>query len=751
MKSIAILVLSSLLFADTASVLASDCVDYSGLMRVVARTPVHGQLLCLQGHEALVVDGNKLHRFDLSNPEAPLEEGVYELPVAPDDLVWKDDTILFSTQGTEAGIYAFRLDSPPLLQPRGFVAAVSDYSAIGLGALASGSFVAVAIDSLHVLELPQGGDLQRRTSIKLPVWMTLWSIDGDRICMGQHNIGSCYLADLSHPDQPQVETTLSGWRGASAVLKGDWIYLTDRDYLHVLYVADLMHPQETGRLAIGDMRSYFTFPKLKWGDATLFFIAEGTNTSYPGTLLALDVSDPFHPKRVGSTGLQCLVSASVIEQSRSFGFVLSNDSGVLETVDLNQVENIKYALTYPGPPSYNKVRSMDGGLRAILSSQDSGIQVLEPDPNGTWISTSSISTYPSSVANFVCDGRYVYAGTYYIPDPCCGTTPEFFVYDLQEQRNLGDLGVQYGFGLPNHLVRDGSQVVVSCMGLGYDKWAYCIDHSPGQDPQRVGYFSFSANVFPVKGAWYSLSGAQLRILGPDETNTYYLGIANTVELPHSGASWLIRAGDYLYALGNGIVVLDVSDPQLPVVINSVEVPYAAGTDAAIEGNLLVVPREAIGLSFYDLSDPTTPRWIGIAPAYHKAMGVAIGLNDILVTDPSAGLLQYPLPCQLTAVAAPPSSAAPILPSLMLQGAVPNPFNPATEIVYYQAVPSEVALKIYDTRGRLVWTHEGFASEGWHRVRWNGTDVHGNAVASGSYRVLLEAQHERRTKAIMLVR
>ncbi|HKI84119.1 MAG TPA: hypothetical protein VKA63_07275, partial [Candidatus Krumholzibacteria bacterium] len=69
---------------------------------------------------------------------------------------------------------------------------------------------------------------------------------------------------------------------------------------------------------------------------------------------------------------------------------------------------------------------------------------------------------------------------------------------------------------------------------------------------------------------------------------------------------------------------------------------------------------------------------------------------------------------------------PPLPSMLLQGAVPNPFNPSTEITYYQSSPSQAFLKIYDVRGRLVWAHEEFGDEGWHRVRWNGTDTHGRA-------------------------
>jgi|GEM_PF-2340303 len=69
-------------------------------------------------------------------------------------------------------------------------------------------------------------------------------------------------------------------------------------------------------------------------------------------------------------------------------------------------------------------------------------------------------------------------------------------------------------------------------------------------------------------------------------------------------------------------------------------------------------------------------------------------------------------------------------------AVPNPFNPVTEIGYgvpAGAAVSRVTMKIYDATGREVTTLvDAEHGAGTFRVIWDGTDRHGHAVASGVY-------------------
>ncbi|MFA5571190.1 MAG: Ig-like domain repeat protein [Sphaerochaetaceae bacterium] len=65
---------------------------------------------------------------------------------------------------------------------------------------------------------------------------------------------------------------------------------------------------------------------------------------------------------------------------------------------------------------------------------------------------------------------------------------------------------------------------------------------------------------------------------------------------------------------------------------------------------------------------------------------------------------------------------------------PNPFNPTTEIRFALKETSKVSLKVYNTKGQQVITlvDNETLGEGYHRVRWDGTNKNNSTVPSGIY-------------------
>ena len=64
---------------------------------------------------------------------------------------------------------------------------------------------------------------------------------------------------------------------------------------------------------------------------------------------------------------------------------------------------------------------------------------------------------------------------------------------------------------------------------------------------------------------------------------------------------------------------------------------------------------------------------------------------------------------------------------------PNPFNPSTIIPYELAEVAHVRLEVFNTLGqRIAKLVDGEQGAGAYRVRWNGTDASGRAVAAGVY-------------------
>jgi len=88
----------------------------------------------------------------------------------------------------------------------------------------------------------------------------------------------------------------------------------------------------------------------------------------------------------------------------------------------------------------------------------------------------------------------------------------------------------------------------------------------------------------------------------------------------------------------------------------------------------------------------------------------------------------------------------------LVGNAPNPFNPATEILFVLERESNVRLSVYDMAGRRVRELvSGVFSDGEHKVRWDGTDAAGQALASGTYYARLSSASQHQVKPMALLR
>lgn len=91
-------------------------------------------------------------------------------------------------------------------------------------------------------------------------------------------------------------------------------------------------------------------------------------------------------------------------------------------------------------------------------------------------------------------------------------------------------------------------------------------------------------------------------------------------------------------------------------------------------------------------------------------------------------------------------------TLHLEQNYPNPFNPETTIPFSLDRRARVRLTIHNSLGREVTVaHAGPLPRGEHRTVWDGTDASGNAVASGVYFVVLEADGVMAVKKMALVR
>jgi hypothetical protein len=89
----------------------------------------------------------------------------------------------------------------------------------------------------------------------------------------------------------------------------------------------------------------------------------------------------------------------------------------------------------------------------------------------------------------------------------------------------------------------------------------------------------------------------------------------------------------------------------------------------------------------------------------------------------------------------------------LTGVGPNPFNPSTTIGFGVPAPGgEVKLTIFNVRGQVVRRLvDGYKAPGFHTETWDGTDDHGEPVASGVFFVRMTAEDFSDIKKIVLLK
>jgi hypothetical protein len=83
---------------------------------------------------------------------------------------------------------------------------------------------------------------------------------------------------------------------------------------------------------------------------------------------------------------------------------------------------------------------------------------------------------------------------------------------------------------------------------------------------------------------------------------------------------------------------------------------------------------------------------------------------------------------------------------------PNPFNPATKIVFRLDRDAQATLRVFDVHGRLVRTLvDSYLSAGPRTVEWDGRDDRGRPLASGTYYMRLQGGGTYVSKAVSLLK
>jgi hypothetical protein len=194
-------------------------------------------------------------------------------------------------------------------------------------------------------------------------------------------------------------------------------------------------------------------------------------------------------------------------------------------------------------------------------------------------------------------------------------------------------------------------------------------------------------------------------------------------------------------------VYDVSDPAAPVLLREVDFPGGA-EELKVVGDYLYAPGN--GLHVLDLTDPEAPVYVGVAATEGVPHAVAVTEHRAYQASELGHLEIYRRHCPQDpeAVGEPIPAAPGPGDGLAIQ---PNPFTPQTSISFVLAKAGVVSLDVFDAGGRRVTTLvHGSRPAGSHACRWDGRDASGREVPAGAYFVRLHTGDRAATSRIVRV-
>ncbi|MDX2474842.1 MAG: S8 family serine peptidase [Candidatus Krumholzibacteria bacterium] len=305
----------------------------------------------------------------------------------------------------------------------------------------------------------------------------------------------------------------------------------------------------------------------------------------------------------------------------------------------------------------------------------------------------------------------------------------------------------------------------------------------GSSELSLGYYLPLADEFSF---WYKVDSEiaydTLKLYVDGELDGTWSGVVDwalhevSLEAGHHNLRW-VYAKDGSASSGADAAWIDlVSLPGAGVVqtaavtlgSTSVEGTTDAATTTLV--NLQIGNAGTLGLEYsvtVELANPALPMWASVSPATDlvyptsvrdlgitldaRVLGAGTHFAELVIASNDPAHPDTTVSVAFTVLGV--SAVGENIPrSLTLTGAVPNPFNPATDIHFSLPATAHTSLRVYDVSGRLVRTLvDRQLAPGAYSERWDGRDEKGQGAASGIYFIRVTAADETSIKAMTLVR
>ncbi len=514
-------------------------------------------------------------------------------------------------------------------------------------------------------------------------------IDGDLLYLLEDGL---WIVDISDPTDTAVigSLDLHLWRERPPVVDGDRLYVSAEDVLHVIDVANPDSP-----------RLLHTIPMHRPSEPDGVRIAAGNGLLCTGLDYELaigDYADPHHPVTIMSDHLAC-------------GEILLGEVLGLAVFEL-----------------------CDGRVRIVDTKLD-GLP--------SWTHDIGNPSWPSRMV-----GPYLLTGAW----------SRSVVFDISDPAAPVEVAagvLEYG---------DGSYVTTDAgiVELDYDS----VRGLELTDPSvPVVEWSLETDISSPLAA--TVLGDLLYVHAADVVMSYDFqgqtpgGMTGMTIGPFEGSALAEHADGYhvIYASrpGVGLEIIPchngVPDPTPFAVLDDFD-PRAMQR----HGVLLYVQNGDGGMRVYDVSDPQYPGLAGDfdltgdAPADTLLGDWLVRDTDLIVGSNGRSSARVFKHLFSGVIANEPVDPGDVIPTALVLGSYPNPFNPRTTLSVDLPIPGEISLTVHDARGRRVGTvFRGARGVGRHVFEWDGTGDDGRALPSGVYMATVKTASGTRGVKMTLAR
>jgi hypothetical protein len=412
-----------------------------------------------------------------------------------------------------------------------------------------------------------------------------------------------YVIDIGISENPVIIASVEILNCYGVTVSDGMAYVTGQDGL---YVIDVSNPETPVIIGLADEFSSFYYSSVAVSDGKAY-VAGG----YIGWFYVLDVSIPENPfviSTIKTPGFPCDVAVS---DGKAYTAFANDPWSSLAVIDISNPEN-PAIIGSADLPGFSSGISVSGG-KAYVADGHSGFQMIDISNPENPVIIGAVSTPGSAYDVAVSDGKAYIAGGggFYVIEIGTPETP---------------VTIDSGGFVKDVTVSDGKAYVVygnACLTADEGFTAYfsgngfqVADISNPETPVIIGAVEIPAGVANdgtvAEGKAYVVCGNS-PLLGDDEewSGIYAIDISNpenpviigSLETPASLYSVNLSDGKAYAAYENedqsGIYVIDIGNPENPVIIESLDpVPDDSGEliqDSVISDGIAYVPNGHYGL------------------------------------------------------------------------------------------------------------------------------------------------------------